>query len=72
MKQYEEWRFNIDIDTAYNGLCYFLKRKAPGSIILSRMPSYDLLDEVMYKSIALGFAFFTIATILDALWAAEA
>jgi len=27
---------------------------------------------VMYKSIAVGFAFFTIATILGALWAAEA
>ena len=26
----------------------------------------------MYKSIAVGFAFFTIATILGALWAAEA
>lgn len=26
----------------------------------------------MYKSIAIGFAFFTIATILGALWAAEA
>jgi cytochrome c-type biogenesis protein CcsB len=50
----------------------FIERKAPGSIILSRLPSYDLLDDVMYKSIALGFAFFTIATILGALWAAEA
>ena len=26
----------------------------------------------MYKSIAVGFAFFTIATVLGALWAAEA
>ncbi len=50
----------------------FIERKVPGSIILSRLPSYDLLDDVMYKSIALGFAFFTIATILGALWAAEA
>ena len=50
----------------------FLERKAPSSILLSRMPSYDLLDDVIYKSNALGFAFFTIATILGALWAAEA
>jgi cytochrome c-type biogenesis protein CcsB len=31
-----------------------------------------VLDDLMYKLIALGFAFFTIATILGALWAAEA
>ena len=31
-----------------------------------------MLDDVMYKAIALGFAFFTVATILGALWAAEA
>ncbi len=38
----------------------------------SRLPSLEILDDVMYKSIALGFAFFTVATILGALWAAEA
>jgi cytochrome c-type biogenesis protein CcsB len=38
----------------------------------ARLPSFELLDDVMYKSIALGFAFFTIATILGAFWAAEA
>ncbi|HEU4621130.1 MAG TPA: c-type cytochrome biogenesis protein CcsB [Burkholderiaceae bacterium] len=36
------------------------------------LPSFDTLDDVMYKAIAVGFAFFTIATILGALWAAEA
>lgn len=36
------------------------------------LPSFETLDDVMYKSIAVGFAFFTIATILGALWAAEA
>ncbi|MCX4188337.1 c-type cytochrome biogenesis protein CcsB [Methylophaga sp. OBS4] len=36
------------------------------------MPSLNLMDDLMYKSIALGFAFFTVATILGALWAAEA
>jgi cytochrome c-type biogenesis protein CcsB len=35
-------------------------------------PSLEVLDDVMYKSIAVGFAFFTIATVLGALWAAEA
>jgi cytochrome c-type biogenesis protein CcsB len=40
--------------------------------IAVRLPSYEVLDDVMYKAIAIGFAFFTIATILGALWAAEA
>ncbi|HEY4541115.1 MAG TPA: c-type cytochrome biogenesis protein CcsB [Noviherbaspirillum sp.] len=40
--------------------------------LADRLPSLALLDDVMYKSIAVGFAFFTIATILGALWAAEA
>lgn len=40
--------------------------------IAGRLPSFEVLDDVMYKSIAVGFAFFTIATVLGALWAAEA
>ena len=40
--------------------------------IASRLPALEVLDDVMYKSIAVGFAFFTIATVLGALWAAEA
>lgn len=40
--------------------------------IATRLPSFEILDDVMYKSIAVGFAFFTIATVLGALWAAEA
>ncbi len=49
-----------------------------GGILLARkriaaqLPSFEILDDVMYKSIAVGFAFFTIATVLGALWAAEA
>ena len=38
----------------------------------AKLPSFEVLDDVMYKSIAVGFAFFTIATVLGALWAAEA
>lgn len=45
-----------------------LGRKA----IAARLPALEVLDDVMYKSIAVGFAFFTIATVLGALWAAEA
>jgi cytochrome c-type biogenesis protein CcsB len=40
--------------------------------IAERLPAVEVLDDVMYKSIAVGFAFFTIATVLGALWAAEA
>jgi cytochrome c-type biogenesis protein CcsB len=40
--------------------------------IAERLPSFDVLDDVMYKAIAVGFAFFTIATVLGAFWAAEA
>lgn len=45
---------------------------ASKGILASRLPSLDVLDDLVYKSIAVGFAFFTIATILGAIWAAEA
>ena len=48
---------------------YLLANKG---VLTSRLPSLNVLDDVMYKSIAVGFAFFTIATILGAIWAAEA
>jgi len=51
------------------GVAYLLKSKA---ILADRLPSLEVLDDIMYKAIAVGFAFFTIATILGALWAAEA
>ena len=38
----------------------------------THLPRLEMLDDVMHKSIALGFGFFTIATILGAAWAAEA
>jgi cytochrome c-type biogenesis protein CcsB len=50
-------------------LAYLLAKKG---ILASRLPRLEVLDDVMYKSIAVGFAFFTIATILGAMWAAEA
>ncbi len=51
------------------GVAYPLKSK---SLLADRLPSLEVLDDIMYKAIAVGFAFFTIATILGALWAAEA
>ncbi|MBC3935285.1 c-type cytochrome biogenesis protein CcsB [Undibacterium sp. CY7W] len=50
-------------------VAYLLKSKG---WLADRLPALELLDDVMYKAIAVGFAFFTIATILGALWAAEA
>lgn len=51
------------------GSAYLLAKKG---ILANRLPSLDVLDDLMYKSISVGFAFFTIATILGAMWAAEA
>ena len=51
------------------GVAYLLKAKG---IFADRLPPLEVLDDIMYKAIAVGFAFFTIATILGALWAAEA
>jgi cytochrome c-type biogenesis protein CcsB len=36
------------------------------------LPKVEVLDDIMHKAIGLGFGFFTLATVLGALWAAEA
>ena len=58
------------------GLAYLLTERAhkknPQSRFVKAMPSLEIMDDLMYKNIALGFAFFTIATVLGAMWAAEA
>jgi cytochrome c-type biogenesis protein CcsB len=51
------------------GTAYLLKSHG---ILADRLPALEVLDDVMYKAISVGFAFFTVATILGALWAAEA
>ncbi|MDR0564774.1 MAG: c-type cytochrome biogenesis protein CcsB [Azoarcus sp.] len=40
--------------------------------LAGHLPEPRVLEDIMYKAIAIGFAFFTVATILGALWAAEA
>lgn len=47
-----------------------LRSEAKGKT--SWLPSFQMIEEIMYKAIAVGFLFFTIATILGALWAADA
>lgn len=58
------------------GVAFLLRTAAearnPDGVLARVLPPLALLDDVMYKAIALGFAAFTIATILGALWAAEA
>ena len=58
------------------GVAYIIKdaavKRNPEGLVALRLPSLDMMDDIMHKSIALGFAFFTIATVLGAMWAAEA
>jgi cytochrome c-type biogenesis protein CcsB len=51
------------------GVAYLLANKG---FMTRLLPPAEVMDDVMYKAIAIGFAFFTIATILGAMWAAEA
>jgi cytochrome c-type biogenesis protein CcsB len=55
--------------SAMLGIAYLCKSKG---VLASRLPDLAVIDDIMYKSIAIGFASFTLATILGALWAAEA
>ncbi|MBL1321658.1 MAG: c-type cytochrome biogenesis protein CcsB [Methylophaga sp.] len=58
------------------GVAYLLKSWQqninPQGLLANVLPDFSVMDDLMYKAIALGFAFFTLATILGALWAAEA
>ena len=54
------------------GVAYIMMERKPEGLLAKRLPSLDVLDDIMYKAIALGFAFFTVATVLGAMWAAEA
>ena len=61
------WAVYFGISALIVGAILYGRRR-----IASKLPALEVLDDVMYKSIAVGFAFFTIATVLGALWAAEA
>ena len=61
------WLMYFGVAALIVGGILFARRR-----IAERLPALEVLDDVMYKSIAVGFAFFTIATVLGALWAAEA
>ena len=48
------------------------ERLHPDGRIARRLPDLEMLDDVMYRYNALGFAFLTLGTILGALWAEQA
>ena len=68
----------IEAISSYWAVYFGVTALITGGIIAARrriaanLPSLEVLDGVMYKAITIGFAFFTIATILGAFWAAEA
>jgi cytochrome c-type biogenesis protein CcsB len=61
------WMIYFGIGAVVVGSILFFRRP-----IADKLPSFEVLDDIMYRAIAIGFAFFTIATILGALWAADA
>lgn len=54
------------------GVAYLVQSGSPQRWQQRGLPSPETMDDFMYRAIALGFAFFTVATILGAFWAAEA
>ncbi|WP_437558240.1 c-type cytochrome biogenesis protein CcsB [Acidithiobacillus sulfuriphilus] len=56
------------------GFAYLLgeRSRRRGGWLGRALPTGAVMDDVMYKAIALGFLFFTASTILGAVWAAEA
>src|SRR6185369_14324535 len=54
------------------GSAYLVVHANRGGFLAPRLPPPEVLEELQYRAIAIGFAFFTVATILGALWAAEA
>ncbi len=60
--------------SAMAGLAYLLKERAlsSGNFLRDRLPSLELLDKTFSGTIAFGFLFFTVGTILGAVWAAKA
>ncbi|MGF6148576.1 Cytochrome c-type biogenesis protein CcmF [Kingella potus] len=54
------------------GVAQLLAIRAEAADSPRRLPDSALIEEIMYKAVAVGFLFFTLATILGALWAADA
>ena len=61
------WALYFGIGAVLVGTILFFRKP-----ISEKLPKLEVLDDIMYRAIAIGFAFFTVATILGALWAADA
>ncbi len=76
----QSWWMKIHVPTNFIGYGAFAiaamlgiaERLVSRGVLADRLPSADIMEEVMYRAIAVGFLFFTIATILGAMWAADA
>jgi cytochrome c-type biogenesis protein CcsB len=54
-------------------LTYFVKPKQPEkSVIFSRLPDEEIIDELTYQMVVFGFLFLTIGIITGAVWANSA
>ncbi len=76
----QSWWMKVHVPANFIGYASFaLAAMAAAARLLAQrglfaacLPALTTLDDWIYKSIAVGFTFFTIATILGALWAADA
>ena len=74
----QSWWMKIHVPANFIGYGAFCMAAAFGGAELIALrgskffPDAVQIEEAMYKAIAVGFLFFTIATILGALWAADA
>ncbi|WP_325313774.1 c-type cytochrome biogenesis protein CcsB [Kingella oralis] len=74
----QSWWMKIHVPANFIGYGAFCMAAAFGAAELIALrgskflPDAAQIEEAMYKAIAVGFLFFTIATILGALWAADA
>ncbi|HZV63531.1 MAG TPA: cytochrome c biogenesis protein, partial [Telluria sp.] len=70
----QSWWMKIHVPAMFIGYSTFALSAMVGSAYLlkshgylaDRLPALEVLDDVMYKAISVGFAFFTVATILGA------
>jgi cytochrome c-type biogenesis protein CcsB len=54
-------------------LIYFVKPRQPaGDSVFSRLPAWDVIDELTYQMVVFGFLFLTIGIITGAVWANSA
>ncbi|WP_273484378.1 c-type cytochrome biogenesis protein CcsB [Desulforamulus ruminis] len=53
------------------GIIYLLKERDPQKKLYISLPSLDRLDDILHRSVAVGFPFMTLVLITGAVWAEE-